>query len=196
MNTNRLSRLYHCLPVWERIPWFVAAHARRDEAEYRHLFVASPPRTWQRSAYLLAEQALYVLALIHVTEQLAAVNDFFTRRRLEDTDDLRPEDGVRAVEASASFFAANADARRRFRAGLGLAPVALTAADDHGWFLQYRAEKMPANAPTAEALLTRLRQTGRDDARRVPADALLASWRSLLRAMTRHAPCGVGEGER
>jgi hypothetical protein len=58
MNAKGLPRLYDRLTIWERIPLLIAAHARRDGAEYRRLFDASPLRTWHFPEHLVAEQAL------------------------------------------------------------------------------------------------------------------------------------------
>lgn len=196
MNAHRLTQLYDRLAVWERIPLLLAAEARGDDREYRRLFDASPLRAWRFSEHLLAEQALHVLALIYVSEQLdAAATYFFALWHLADTDDPRPEEWRRAADASAYFFAVNADAWRRFGAELRVAPDALTAANYHGWFLRYCEENMPANAPAAEALQARLSKHGRDVPQLVTAESLLASWRNTLLAMTRHAPPGTGRRE-
>jgi len=62
----------------------------------------------------LAEQALHVLALTYVGEQLdAAASYFFALGQMENTDDPCPTDWQCAAEASAYFFTANADAWRR-----------------------------------------------------------------------------------
>jgi hypothetical protein len=196
MNPNGLARLYDRLTVWERIGLLIAADARGDGAEYRRLFDTSPPRTWRFPAHLIAEHALHVLAMIYVGEQLdAAAGYFHALWRMGDAADPRPQDWLHAADASAYFFAANADAWRRFCAELDIAPDALTAANHRGWFLRYCEENLPANAPTAKALLARFRESGRDVPQLVTADDLLADWRNLLRGMTRHAPRGTGKGE-
>jgi len=197
MNAKPLARLYDRLTVWERIPLLLAAEARGDEAEYRRLFDASPLRTWRGSEHLLAEQALHLLALIYVGEQLdAAANYFFALWQLDDAGDPRPEDWLLLmIEVNAYFFTANAEAWRRFCGKLDIAADALTAANHPGWLLPVCEERMPAQAPTAEAVQARLRKAGREVSQLVTADRLLARWRSRLRAMTRHAPSGNGKGE-
>src|SRR6516164_4020505 len=174
MNANGLARLYDRLTVWERIPLLIAAHARGDDTEYRRLFDASPLRTWHFSEHLVAEQALNVLALIYVGEQLdAAASYFFDLFKMQDPDDPRPEDWLIAADCCAYFFAANAEAWRRFCSELDIAAEALTAANHLGWFLRYCEENIPANAPTAEAMKAQFRALGRDDPRLVTADKLL-----------------------
>jgi hypothetical protein len=189
MNANGLARLYDRLTVWERIPLLLAADRRDDAAEYRRLGDTSRLRTWRFPEHLLAEQALHTLALIYVGEQLdAAARYFFIAWRLGDDDDPRAGEWLLEAEACAYFFAANADAWRRFCGELDIAPGALTAANHLGWFLPYCEEHMPASAPTAETLQTRFRASGQDASHLVTADSLLASWQDLLGSMTGHAP--------
>src|SRR5262245_12179496 len=161
MNANMLARLYDQITLWERIPLLLAADARGDESERQRLFDASPLRTWRFSEHLLAEQALHTLALMYITEQLdAAAGYFFALWKMQDADNPRPEDWLRAAEARAYFFTANADAWRRFCAELGIAPEALTTANHQGWFLRFCEENMPANAPMADALESQLQDDG------------------------------------
>lgn len=196
MNAPGLARLYNRLTVWERIPLLVAAEARGDDAERRRLFDAAPLRTWRFSEHLLAEQALNVLAMLHITEQLdAAAGYFFALWCLDYVDDPCPENWLLSADALAYRFVVNADAWRRFCGELGIAADALTAANHRGWFLGYCEQHMPANAPTADALRARLAECGRDVTELVTADQLLASWRNLLRSMTRHAPPYTAKGE-
>jgi hypothetical protein len=197
MNDKPLARLYDRLTIWERIPLLLAAEARGDEAEHRRLVDSSPLRTWRASEHLLAEQALHLLALIYVGEQLdAAASYFYALWQLDDADDPRPEDWLLLmIDVSAYFFTANAEAWRRFCRELDIAADALTAANHQGWFLPFCEERMPAHAPTAEAVQARLRKAGRDVSQLVTADRLLARWRSRLRAMTRHAPPDNGKGD-
>src|SRR5262245_2318474 len=71
-------------------------------------------------------------------------------------NDPHPEDCLLPAESAAYFFAANAEAWKQFCADLNVAPDVLTAANHRGWLLRYCEERMPANAPAAEALLARL----------------------------------------
>jgi hypothetical protein len=197
MNANGLARLYDRLTVWERVPLLIAAEARGDQAEYQRLFNASALRTWRFSEHLLAEQALNVSAMIYVGEQLnAAASYFFDLWQMQDPDDPRPEDWLIAAEACAYFFVANAEAWRRFCSELNIAPEALVAANHRGWFLRYCEENIPANAPTAEVMQARFQEIGWDSPQLVTPDNLLASWRNLLQAMTRHAPREAGKEAR
>ena len=196
MSANGLARLYGRLTIWERIPLLLAAEARGDEAEYRRLFNSSAPRAWRFPEHLLAEQALHVLALIYVGEQLdAAASYFFALWKMGDPDELGPRDWHLKADSCAYFFAANLDAWRRFCSGLGIAPEALTAANHRGRFLHFCEARMPANAPTLEGLQVRLGESGPDAAQLVTADSLLAGWRGLLQEMTHHAPREVRKGE-
>jgi hypothetical protein len=79
---------------------------------------------------------------------------------------------------------------------LTIDPNALTAANYRGWLLEFCQERMAAHAPTAEALRARFQERGRDDPRLVTADSLLASWRKLLRGVSREAPPVAGEERR
>jgi hypothetical protein len=138
-----------------------------------------------------------MLALIYVGEQLdAAASYFFNLWQTQDPEDPRPEEWLVGAEAWAYFFAANAEAWRRFCADLGIVSESLTAANHTGWFLRYCEENLPANAPMAEALQARFRESGREVPQLVTAEKLLASWRSLLQAMTSHAPRQAGKEER
>ena len=146
MNLKRVTRLYDRLTVWERIPLLVASYGRGDETEAKLLANASPVRVWQFSEHWLAEQALHVLTLMYIGEQLeAAANYFFAVWRLADTEDLYPGDWWRAAQANAYFFTANCDAWQRFCGELGIVAAELTAANHRGWFLPYCEEHMAAN---------------------------------------------------
>jgi hypothetical protein len=194
MNVNGLNRLYDRLRIWERIPLMVAAGARGDTAEYDRLFGASPMRTWHFPEHLLAEQALHVLAMMYVGEQLdAAGSYFFALWCMGGADDPERGDWLLAAEGCAYFFTVNAEAWGRFCSELGIAPDSLTAANHCGWFLPYCLDRMPALAPTPQALEARFREMGRDVPQIVTADALLARWRDLLQNMTRHTHRGGGE---
>jgi hypothetical protein len=194
MNANGLPRLYDRLTAWERIPLLIAADGRGDDAEARRLLDTSPIRTWHFAEHLLAEQALHVMAFSYIAEQLdLAATYFFAVWRMGDDDALRPIDWLLMVETSAYRFTVNLDAWRRFCSELDIAPDILTAANQpRGWILPYCEERMPANAPTAAALQDRFRGAGQDVPPPVTADSLLASWRDLLRSMTRCTP-RVGE---
>ena len=197
MNVNGLACLYDRITLWQRISLLTAADSREDGPKYRRLFEASPLRTWRFPEHLLAEQALHVLALIYVGEQLVAATGYcFALWRMEHATDPRPEAWLCAAEARAYFFTANANAWRRFCGQLAIVPDALTAANHHGRMLRYCEETLPAGAPTRVAMEARFRETGRDVSQLVTADDLLASWQVLLQAMTRHAPRDGGKGER
>ena len=114
---------------------------------------------------------------------------------MADADEPVPGDWHLAAESCAFFFAANLDAWRRFCSELGIAPDVLRAGNHRGWLLHYCEGHLPANAPTAAALQARFRENGQDAPQLATADSLLASWRDLLQAMTRHAPRKVGTGE-
>jgi hypothetical protein len=194
MNANGLIRLYDRLAVWERIPLLLAAQARGDDAEYRRLFSASAVRTWHFSEHLLAEQALHVLALQYVGEQLdAAAIYFFALWQMEDADDPQPADWQLVADACAYFFVANAEAWRRFCSELSIPPDTLTAGNHRGWFLSYCEQHVPAHAPTAAAVQARFRENGRDVPPLVTADHLLANWRNCLQELPRGAPPQAGK---
>jgi hypothetical protein len=194
MNANRLARMYDRLTVWERIPLLIAADARGDDTEYQRLLDTSPPRAWHFSEHLLAEQALHLLAMTYIVEQLdAAASYFFALFQLGN--DPQPEHWLLPAESAAYFFTANAAAWRRFCADLDIAPNVLTTANHHGWLLPFCEERMPSNAPSAEALRARLQKAGFDAARLVMTKSLLAGWRDALRAMTRHAPPPIAKEE-
>jgi hypothetical protein len=195
MNANGLIRLYDRLTVWERIPLLLAAQARGDDAEYRRLFSASAVRTWHFSEHLPTEQALHVLAPQYVGEQLdAAANYFFALWRMEDADDPQPEDWRLVADACAYFFVANTEAWRRICSELSITPETLIAGNYRGWFLGYCEQHMPVNAPTAEALQARLRESGRAVPQLVTADHLLGSWRNLLQKMPCYTQQAAGKG--
>jgi hypothetical protein len=197
MNASGLARLYDRLTVWERIPLLIAAEAREDSVEYQRLFAASPPRTWQFSEHLRAEQAVHVLAMIYVGEQLdAAAAYFWALWQMDHADLPRPEEWLATIESWAYLFTANAEAWRRFCCELDIAPDVLTAANHRGWFLSYCEKNMPANASTAEAMQARWRAIGRDVPQLVTADDLLESWRNVLAAMIRHALRGPAKEQR
>jgi hypothetical protein len=188
-NAKDLSKLYNRLTIWERIPLLFAAEARADNAEHGRLFNSSRIRLWHLPEHLLAEQALHVLALIYVGEQLdAAASYFHALWRLADSTYPRSEEWLLIAEVNAYTFTANADAWRRFCTELGIQPESLVAANYFGWFLGYCEENMPRNAPSANALEERIRVAGLFDSQLVSADDLLASWHEMLRNMTGHSP--------
>jgi hypothetical protein len=189
MKGTGLEKLYDRLTVWERIPASVAAAARDDEAEYRRLFNTSRLWPWLVPEHLPSELALHILALIYVGEQLdAAATYFFVLWKMRDRGEPRPGDWRTGAEACAYFFAANADAWRRFEADLNILPGTLAAGNHQGWFLRFCEEQMPANAPTADALRALLEAGGQEVPQLVTADDLLADWRNLLQSMTHNAP--------
>jgi hypothetical protein len=55
-------------------------------------------------------------------------------------------------------------------------------------FLPFCKDQMPEHAPTADALQSLFRKSGREVPQLVTADDLLANRRNLLQAMTRHVP--------
>src|ERR1700722_13087449 len=111
MNTNPLANYYDQLTIWERIPLRIAAEARGDELEAQRLLNSAPTRRWYLPNHLMAEQALNVLALIYITEQLdAAAAYFFAVWQM----DGEPDDWSFSADASAYFFTANAEAWRKF----------------------------------------------------------------------------------
>src|SRR5262249_35066791 len=107
MNPLGLTKLYDHLAVWERIPLLLAAHARGDHSEHQRLFDASPLRTWQCPEHLLAEQALHVLALVYIAEQLNRGATYFFVR-LQMSNGPRPDEWLPAAELAAYLFTANA----------------------------------------------------------------------------------------
>jgi hypothetical protein len=187
MNTNRLVRLDDRLTVWERIPLLLAANGRGDEAECRRLIDTSPPRAWHFPEYLLAEQAVHVLTMTSVAEQLdAALSHFFALFPM--TNDAHPDDWALSADATAYYFTKNAEAWKRFCADLDIVPQVLTSANYRGWLLHYCEGRRPANAPSVEVLQALLRKEGRDATHLVTTESLLVGWREALRAMTRQAP--------
>jgi hypothetical protein len=185
MNTNRLAQLYDQLTVWERIPLLISAYSRKDETEARQLSDTSPIRDWRFSEHLMAEQALHLMALIYIGEQLgAAATYFFLLWKLEDADKRDAEELLQGAQARAYCFTVNADAWKRFCAELGIASHELTAANYQGHFLRYCEEHMPANAPSAEDLLAQPRRANQDARRLLAADELLGLWRDLFQKMT------------
>ncbi len=194
MNANRLTRLYDGLDPWERIPLLIAADAKGDVAEWQRLFDASPIRAFRFGEHAMAEMSLHTLALMYITEQLdAAATYFFAVWQMGHDDDPRTIDWPLAADASAYFFTANLDAWRRFCSELDVSPEVLTTGNHpRGWILGFCEERMPANAPTVEALQERLRAAGQELLRPVTAESLLASWRNLLRMMTRCTPREAG----
>lgn len=196
MNANGLARLYDRLSNWERIPLLIAADARGDDPEYRRLFAASAMRTWHFPEHLMDELALNLLALIYVGEQLdAAATYFFALLGMEKTEYPRAQNLQLVAEGCAYFFVANAEAWRRFCAELDISADTLTAANHKGWFLRLCEEKMPADAPTAEALEARFRESGWEVSCLTTVETLLASWRNVLRAMTGHSALKAATGE-
>jgi hypothetical protein len=190
MKRFHLNKDYHRLTTWERIPLLIAAQDRGDEMDHQWLSRTSPLQSWHFSEHLLAEEALHVLALTYVGEQLdAAANYFFACMQMVVAQEARPQADWRLMaDVNAYFFTANTQAWRRFCAQLHIAPDALVAANHQGWFLQYCQERMPAKAPSPESLRTRLGKKRRKPVTLVTADSLLASWQNALRAMTRYAP--------
>ena len=193
MRLTPLAPLYERLGIWERIPLAIAAQARGDDGEYQRLFGSARQRTSVLPEHLLAEQALNVLALIYVSEQLnaAAIYFFAQMKKQSGGDELddEPLDWQLLADVHAYFFTANAEAWRRFCVELDLVPTALVDLNHQGWMLRYCEERMPAQAPDPETLLSEMRHASHDLPELVTADGLLSSWKVTLRSMSRHAPC-------
>jgi hypothetical protein len=185
---KQLDRLYHRLTVRERIPLLVAAEARGDDVESRRLSETSPIQTWWFSEHLIYEQALHVLALIYIGEQLdAAATYFFAHWRMDVDDERSVEHWGRIAQAEAYFFTANSEAWRRLCAELGVDANDLIAANHNGRMLKNCEQQMPSHAPSAETMQSLLRDANCEPADIVTVDHLLKSWRRLLGACTRHA---------
>ena len=189
MTTHRLSTLYDQLSVWERIPLLVSAQSRKDETEYQRLFTASPMRSWRFSEHLIAEQALHVLALCYINEQLdAAGTYFFALFELLRADDAPNQDISLMANTSAYIFTVNSRAWQLFCSELGIAHHELIASNQNGWFLPYCEEQMAAAAPSAKELLAYLQESNKDVQQLITPETVLARWRGLLGEMTHHTP--------
>jgi hypothetical protein len=103
-------------------------------------------------------------------------------------NDSQSEDWGLPAEAAAYFFTINTKAWNHFCADLDIVPQVLTSANHRSWLLRFCEERMPANAPSVEALQARLSKHDCAAARLVTTESLLAGWREALQAMTRHAP--------
>jgi len=70
MNTNGLARHYATLTPRERLPLLVAALNRRDETEAARLARSAPAAFYKIADYFPLGEALRLLGLFHVIEQL------------------------------------------------------------------------------------------------------------------------------
>jgi hypothetical protein len=187
MNTQRLSTLYDQITVWERIPLLLAAQARKDDDEHDRLFTSSPLRTWRFSEHLLAEQALHVLALTYINEQLdAAASCFFALFQLLASKE-HPEQNLELLaDSSAYLFTIRAEAWKQFCSFIPVPSEQLTSSNYDGWLLRYFEEHLPPIAPNADELRASHKELNRQTL--VTPETLSKHWYDLLQEMTRSSP--------
>lgn len=190
MMKNSLTSLYPQLKSWERIRLLLAADARHDEVEYLRLFDASPIRTWYFSEHLLAEQALHVLTLTFVNEQLDAVAClFFALFQLSHHHEQSAELEFLA-DCSAYFFNINAQAWKTFCHKIQVDPENLIASNHQGWILSLCATHISDLVPTQEEL-TKHSLPGQ----LVTAEDLSTRWLKQLQNMTQSTPWDFQEAQ-
>lgn len=152
MTASRLKHLYPEIRPWERIRLLLAAQQRQDDVEYQRLFHASAIRTWHFSEHLLAEQALHVLTLTYITEQLDAATSVFlalTQLALQTSSE---QEWDQIAECSAYFFCINTEGWRAFCNDHQFPADSLVAQNQSGWVLPYCEHFLPTLAPTPDDL--------------------------------------------
>jgi hypothetical protein len=125
MNTKGLAKLYDRLQPWERVPLWLAAGGRYDEAEQQRLARSAP-----RSAFNVADshglhQALHMAAVRHMMVQLDLAGWLWFAFGTLATE--LENDGPRwqALRMVAFEFTSNADLWQRFCADAGIDPDVL-----------------------------------------------------------------------
>lgn len=152
MTASSLKQLYPAIRPWERIRLLLAAEYRHDDVEYQRLFKASKIRAWYFSEHLLTEQALHVLTLTYITEQLDAATSLFlglTQMALHDQKDKVWE---QVAECSAYFFTVNTEGWKSFCIEHHFPAENLVASNQMGWVLPYCEQYIPTLAPTSDEL--------------------------------------------
>lgn len=152
MNPFTLKNLYPNLQPWERIRLLLSAQERQDDVEYQRLFNASKIRTWYFSEHLLAEQALHVLTLTFITEQLDAAACLFLGLTQLALHDHKNQEWEQMAECSAYFFSLNAQGWKAFCSAHQFPAETLVARNQSGWVLSCCEQYIPTLAPTLEEL--------------------------------------------
>lgn len=152
MTASNLKQLYPGIRPWERIRLLLAAQHRHDDVEYQRLFKASKIRTWYFSEHLLAEQALHVLTLTYITEQLDAATSFFLGLFQLALQAPKEKDWEQMAECSAYFFSINAEGWKVFCANNQFPAENLVAANHTGWILPYCEQYIPTLASNSDEL--------------------------------------------
>jgi hypothetical protein len=128
MTANELAKLYDRLNPWERVPLWLAAGARGDEAERQRLARSAPRKTFQVPDTYGPLEELRTVAARHVMRQLdLACWYWFALGALgAESEDVRPL--WKALRMVAFEVAANAALWQRFCADLGIDPDLLLKA--------------------------------------------------------------------
>jgi hypothetical protein len=179
MSAKALAKLYDQLAPLERISLIVAAEARNDEDECRRLADTAPFTTLHVRDFRLTYQAVHLLALMFIAEQLDALANYWHAMwRLQTENDAG--DWLFQRDCSAYFVVCNSDGWRRFCEELSFDPDALVTSNYHGCLLQYCTSGMPANAPSRDEFIAVLEQRGQQAPDPISSDSRLAYWRDLF----------------
>lgn len=182
MTMSQLKNLYPQIQPWDRIRLLLAAQHRHDEVECQRLFKASPLKTWCFSEHLLAEQALHVLTLTYITEQLDALAClFFALFQISHHPD---PDLEYMADHAAYFFSINAQAWNSFCDTIHFSAVELVAANQFGCMLRYGEQYISALAPTSEELMARHGLPGS----LITSQDLAKKWKEQLQSMIASTP--------
>lgn len=187
MSGTSLKQLYPQILPWERIRLLLAAQHRQDDTEYQRLFDGSTIRAWYFSEHLMAEQALHVLALTYITEQLDAIACVFFALTQLALHSEQEEGLENMAECSAYFFCTNAQGWKEFCDTIRIPAKELVSANHSGWILSFAEQYLPTVTLTPEAMMQRLSQP------LVTASQLSRRWYERLKEMIASTPLDIPE---
>jgi hypothetical protein len=175
MNTNGLAKLYDRLQPWERVPLWLAAGARDDEAEQEVLARSAPRKAFDVADSYGLLQALHIAAARYMMLQLDLAGWFWFAFGTLATELENDGPQWQALRMVAFDFASNANLWQRFCADAGIDPDLLIK-DCPGFATIKRTEEAARleafTAEEAVAYLCRIREAaGRSEAAGVRASA-------------------------
>lgn len=175
--------LYPQLMIRERIPLLLAAHLRKDDAEYQRLFSSAPCRKICLPNHFLPEQALHVLSQHYIRDQLELVGTHFLAL-LQINDELAIDDWYLVAHTTAYVFQINTQAWKLLCEEQGIAAEDLNRGNYDGLLLPYCQTDMPS--PTQEEVLKLFERHGIDAKQLVTVEQTLQQWNLQLQEMSHY----------
>jgi crotonobetainyl-CoA:carnitine CoA-transferase CaiB-like acyl-CoA transferase len=171
--------------IRERIPLLLAAHLRKDDAEYQRLFSSAPRRKMCLPNHLLPEQALHVVAQQYIRNQLELVGThFLALLQMTHDDESATSDWELVTHTTAYVFRINAQAWKMLCEEQGITAADLIQGNDDGLLLPYCQTNMPS--PTQEEVLKLFERYGIHAQQLVTVEQTWQQWKLQLQEMSHY----------